>query len=175
MARRAKSSLRPLTGAAFQHALKMESLRAKRGHCPLSLVLFAPEIQDTACEDTDARELLHCIELHASPCDSLGVLPKMRYALVLPGTDIFKAQSIAASILQRFENAGGNCTAGIASAELSENTRAGSLLRQAIAALRQIQDQGSKISVYRKQPQSLSLRKTLVHSHEKRFLFSGGE
>ena len=175
MARHAKPTLRPLAGSDFQHELHMESLRAKRGRCPLSLVLFAPTFQDANDKEADARELLRCIELHASPCDSLGLLPKMRYALVLPGAGIFKAQSITQSILQHFKKSGHNCTAGIASAELSENACATTLLQQAIAALRQIRNQDDKISVYREQTQTPLQSKTLVHSHEKRFLFSGGE
>jgi hypothetical protein len=99
----------------------------------------------------------------------------MRYALVLPGAGVFRAQNITASILQGLEDAGIDCTAGIASAELPENACAATLLQQATAALRHIRDQDDKISVYREQGESLSLRKTLVHSHEKRFLFSGGE
>jgi hypothetical protein len=175
MARHAKTSLRLLTGSAFRHELEMESLRAKRGRCPLSLVLFDPKFQDAGNKEKDARELLRCIEFHASPCDSLGLLPKMRYALVLPGAGIFKAQSITESILHHVDNSGIACTAGIAGAEFPENACAETLLQQAIAALRQIQDQDGAINVYREPAQSLSLRKTLVQSHEKRFLFSGGE
>jgi hypothetical protein len=99
----------------------------------------------------------------------------MRYALVLPGAGVFKAQNMAESILQDFENAGGNCAAGIASAESPENACAETLLQQALAALRDIREREGRISVYRAQAENLSLRKTLVHSHEKRFLFSGGE
>ena len=175
MTRRAKSSLRPLAGSDFQHELEMESLRAKRGRCPLSLVLFAPKSQNADNKKPDVQELLHCIEMYISPCDSLGLLPEMRYVLVLPGAGVLKAQNIAESILRDLEKAGHNYTAGIASAELPENTCAETLLQQAITALRQIQDQDGKISVYRAQTEALSLRKTLVHSHEKRFLFSGGE
>ena len=174
MARHAKLSLRPLAGSDFQHELEMESLRARRGRCPLSLALFEPKFQEKNNSATGARELLRCIERHASPCDSLGLLPQMRYALALPGAGIFKAQNITENILQEFENSGFTCAAGIAGAELPENACAETLLQQAIAALRQIQVQGGKISVYREQ-ETLSLRKTLVHSHEKRFLFSGGE
>jgi hypothetical protein len=170
MGRHAKSSVRPLAGPDFRRELESESLRAKRGRCPLSLVLFAPELPGN-----NQAELLRCIEAHASPCDTLGLLPEMRYALVLPGAGVFKAQNITESILQRFENSGSTCTAGIAGAELPENTCAETLLQQAVTALRQIQDQNGKIGVYREQAEALSLRKTLVHSHEKRFLFSGGE
>jgi hypothetical protein len=175
MSRRAKFSLRPLAGSDFQHELEKESLRAERGRCPLSLVFFAPIFQDAKRKEVDARELLRCIEFHASPCDSLGLLPEMRYALVLPGAGVFCAQNIAESILQRFANLGHSCTAGIASAEFPEKVCAEKLLQQAIAALRQIRDQNAKISIYRNQAEALSFRKTLVHSHEKRFLFSGGE
>jgi len=175
MVKRANSSLRLLAGSDFLHALEMESLRAKRGRCPLSLALFAPAFQDAKAKEADARELLRCIELHASPCDSLGLLPEMRYALALPGAGLFKAQNIAESILQRFANTGRNCTAGIAGAENPENIGAETLLQQAITALRQMPNQAGNISVYREHAESLSLRKTLVHSHEKRFLFSGGE
>jgi len=175
MAGHAKSSLRPLAGSDFQRELEKESLRAKRGRCPLSLVLFAPKFQDTRNKETNARTLLHCIESHTSPCDSLGLLPEMRYALVLPGAGVFRAQNMTTSILQDVENAGFNCTAGIASTESPENSCAETLLQQALAALRHIREQDGRISVYREQAESLSLRKTLVHSHEKRFLFSGGE
>jgi hypothetical protein len=175
MPKHAKPSLRLLSGTDFQHELKMESLRAKRGHCPLSLVLFAPKFQDANNKEADARELLRCIEIHASPCDSLGILPQVRYALVLPGAGIFRAQTITENILQRFEKSRHTCTAGIASAEIPENACAETLLQQAITALSQIPVQEGRISVYREQTQALSLRKTLVHSHEKRFLFSGGE
>ena len=174
MDRRAKSSLRPLAAADFRRELERESLRAKRGRCPLSLVLFAPEF-DADNTETNTRELLRCIEPQTSPCDSLGLLPKMRYALALPGAGVFRAQMITESILQRFENAGIDCAAGIAGAETPENTCAGTLLQQAAAALRRTREQDGKISIYREQTENLSLRKTLVHSHEKRFLFSGGE
>ncbi|MDR0466880.1 MAG: hypothetical protein LBH94_05935 [Deltaproteobacteria bacterium] len=174
MDRRAKPSLRPLAAAEFRRELERESLRAKRGRCPLSLVLFAPKF-DAGNEETNARALLRCIEVHASPCDSLGLLPKLRYALVLPGAGVFRAQNITESILQLFANVGLDCAAGIAGAETPENACAGTLLQQAAAALRQARDQDGKINVYREQTEILSLRKTLVHSHEKRFLFSGGE
>ena len=175
MDRHVKPPLRPLAGADFQRELEMESLRAKRGRCPLSLVLFAPKFQGKNGKNTDDQELLRCIAVHASPCDSLGRLPEKRYALVLPGAGVFRAQNIAESILQHYENSGYNCAAGIASVELPENTCAETLLQQASAALQQIQNQDGNISVYREQAEVLSLRKTLVHSHEKRFLFSGGE
>ena len=174
MAGHAKSSLRPLAGSEFQRELERESLRAKRGRCPLSLVLFAPIFQDARSKETNARKLLRCIESHASPCDALGLLPEMRYALVLPGAGVFKAQNMTQSILQDFENSGGNCAAGIASAEPPENACAETLLQQALAALLQMREHNGKINVYREQTANLSLRKTLVHSHEKRFLFSGG-
>ena len=175
MTRRVKSFLRLLKGPDFRHELEMESLRARRGRCPLSLVLFAPKFQDKDSKETETRELLHCIEHHASPCDSLGLLPKMRYALVLPGAGIFRAQNITENILQHFENSGYSCTAGIAGAENPEDASAETLLQQAVAALHQLQEQNGKIRVYHEQVETLSLRKTLVHSHEKRFLFSGGE
>ena len=175
MGRHAKSSLRPLAGSDFRRELERESLRAKRGRCPLSLVLFAPQFRDADKQETDALELLRCIEAHASPCDSLGLLPEMRYALVLPGAGVFGAQTITENILQGFARSGVHCAAGIASAELAENAGAETLLQQALAALHQIQDQNGGISVYREQTEELSLRKTLVHSHEKRFLFTGGE
>jgi len=175
MAGHAKSSLRPLAGSEFQRELEKESLRAKRGRCPLSLALFAPKCQDTrSSKETNARELLRCIESHASPCDALGLLPEMLYALVLPGAGVFTARNMTESILQDFENSGGACAAGIASAEPPENACAETLLQQALAALRHIREQDGRISVYREQAENLSLRKTLVHSHEKRFLFSGG-
>jgi hypothetical protein len=174
MAGHAKPSLRPLAGSDFRSELEKESLRAKRGRCPLSLVLFAPKFQDARGKEANARELIRCIEPHTSPCDSLGLLPEMRYALVLPGAGVFSAQNIAAGILQRCEHSGITCTVGIASAELSENACAETLLQQAIAALRRNREQDGAISVYREQAESLS-HKTLVHPHEKRFLFSGGE
>jgi len=178
MAGHAKPSLRPLAGSAFRRELERESLRAKRGRCPLSLALFAPRFpksQDARDKEENARNLLRCIEAHTSPCDSLGLLPEMRYALVLPGAGIFGAQTIAASILQSCEQAGILCTVGIAGAELSENVCAETLLQQALAALRRSRERDGAINVYREQAESLSLHKTLVHPHEKRFLFSGGK
>ncbi|MCL1986263.1 MAG: hypothetical protein FWG59_07435 [Betaproteobacteria bacterium] len=153
----------------------MEVLRAKRGRCPLSLVIFVLEFRNKNNKDVEERELIRCIGDYASPCDSLGLLPKRRYALLLPGAEIFRARNIAEHILQRFENSGCNCTAGIASAKLPENAHAETLLQQAITTLRQNQHQSGKVSVYHEQADVLSLHKTLVHSHEKRFLFSGGE
>jgi len=175
MVRRANPSLRPLEGSEFRHELEMACLRAKRGRCPLSLVLFAPAFQDANAKEVDSRELLRCIELHASPCDSLGLLPEMRYGLLLPGAGVFTAQHITESILQRYADTGRRCAAGIAGAEAPEKIGAEMLLQQAITALRHIPDQAGDIRVYREHVEALSLRKTLVHSHEKRFLFSGGE
>jgi hypothetical protein len=138
-------------------------------------VLFAPKFQDARGKEANARELIRCIEPHTSPCDSLGLLPEMRYALVLPGAGVFSAQNIAASIVQRCEHAGIACTVGIAGAELPENACAETLLQQAVVALRRNREQGGAISVHREQADTQALHKTLVHSHEKRFLFSGGE
>ena len=175
MNRHAKASLRPLAAPDFRRELERESLRAKRGRCPLSLVLFAPQFEDADNTDANARELIRCIERHTSPCDSLGLLPKMRYALVLPGAGLFGAQHIAESILQGCAHSGIPCTVGIASAEFAENASAETLLQQALTALGHVQDHNGAINVYREQADMLSLRKTMVHSHEKRFLFSGGE
>ena len=175
MPSRVDSFLRLLTASDFLHELEMEEMRAKRGQCPLSLVLFSPGFRNKNGKEAEERELIRCIGTHASPCDSLGFLPKTRYALLLPGTGVFGARKIAESILQSLEQAGCPCATGIAGAELPENTRAETLLQQAITALRQNPDQNSAINVYREQAEKLSLRKTLVHSHEKRFLFSGGE
>jgi len=175
MAGHVKALMRPLAGAEFRRELERESLRAKRGRCPLSLVLFAPKFPDARSKEANARALLRCIEPHTSPCDSLGLLPEMRYALVLPGAGVFSAQNIAAGILQGCEQSGILCTAGIAGAELPENACAETLLQQAVAALRQSREQGCAVAVHREEADTLALRKTLVHSHEKRFLFSGGE
>ena len=92
------------------------------------------------------------------------------------GAGIFSAQTITENILHRCEQSGIDCAAGIAGAELPEKVCAETLLQQATAALRQVlAQQDGKINVYREQAEKLSQRKTLVHSHEKRFLFSGGE
>ncbi|MDR0466240.1 MAG: hypothetical protein LBH94_02655 [Deltaproteobacteria bacterium] len=175
MAGHAKTALRPLAGADFRRELESESRRAIRGRCPLSLVLFAPKFQDARDKEANARELLRRIAPHMSPCDSLGLLPEMRHALLLPGAGVFGAQNIASGILQSLEQSGIACTAGIASADFSENAGAETLLQQAVVALREIKGRNGAIGVYREQADTLALRKTLVHSHEKRFLFSGGE
>ena len=175
MAKNAKTALRLLTDSDFQIELEMEGLRASRGGCPLSLVLFEPVLRDTRGREVPAQELLRCIELHASPCDSLGLLPGMRYALILPGAGVFRAQTIVENILQSFAHTGLSCMAGIAGAKDPENIHAEILLQQAATALGQNPDQSVAIRVYREQTEGLALRKTLVHSHEKRFLFSGGE
>ncbi len=164
-------SARLLSDPALQRELETESLRARRGRCALSLALFASVDR---CADENAAALLSRIRETASPCDSLGRLSDGTYALVLPGAGIFKAQSMVDDILRPLEDTDAAWAAGIAGAEAGENADAEKLLREARNALKAGIDRPGRAVVYRETEEALSIRRTLVHSHEKRFLFSGG-
>lgn len=171
MSAHADSFLIPLDAAAFRLELEAESVRAGRGRCPLSLVLLM--LTDSAAP-AGIEALLRCLKAASSPCDTLGLLSETLYALILPGVGTFKAQSVTEGILRNMEEAGHACAAGIAGTEGDENASAEKLEREAHAAVRRGGKQPGKAVVYREAPEALSIRKTLVHSHEKRFLFSGG-
>ena len=152
--------------------LEMEVLRTTRGTCPLALAVFAPSGESKK----DAQTALpDCIAANTIACDTLGALPDAGYALVLPGANTFKAQAIAERIIDELESAQGSARAGIACLEGKHELAAEQLLDNALTALRQIMESPIRVKLFREKENALSMRKTLVHSNEKRFLFSGAE
>lgn len=146
---------------------ELELLRERLGAAPLALALF--RMPDNALQ---SRGLLAAIQEHMLSCDSLGWLDEGRYALVLHGAGVFKAQALVERILQAVPNLAqavgiACCTGDAASTAI--------LPQQAYQALQDALNAGVAVRVYRAPAHPLSERKTLVHSNEKRFLFSGGE
>ena len=166
MPKRTDASAPLLTEAALLRELEAACLRAERGRCPLSLALFASE--NAAGEKT----LRAAVLTGACACDTPCRTTDGGYALILPGAGTFAARNIAADIVRAGLNSGYACTAGIAGVETGENAHAETLLRNAHEALAR-SEKGSVV-IYREASEALSIRKALVHSHEKRFLFSGG-
>ena len=169
--------------------LHKEVARADRGQSPLSLAIFGLTPQWPATDDQSRQAarvvLMEAIRRHTLSCDSLGQLEKDRLVLILPGAGLFKAQAVVEEVL-------GDCActeglqwaAGIAGGTvggIGGGTAGGiggdgqTLLQQALQALRDAQQQQLPVRVHREAAHPLSERKTLVHSDEKRFLFSGGD
>ncbi len=180
-----------LNAAPLLRQLEMEVNRAHRGRSELSLVSFAldniGDILRTHGQNglhQAGLELIRCIRMGTQPCDSLGRLGPGQYVLILPGAGAFKAQAMTERISKIYATTPLRCdhetfharfSAGIASGTGSTLT-AESLLEQAVAALKSVQHSGGgSVRVCRRPEHPLSERKTLVHSDEKRFLFSGGE
>ncbi len=180
-----------LNAAPFLRQLEMEVHRAHRGRSELSLVSFAldgmSDILRIHGQDglhQAGLELIRCIRMGTQPCDSLGRLGPGQYVLILPGAGAFKAQAMTERIAKIYtatpvrrdrETFHARFSAGIASGTGSTLT-AESLWEQAVTALKSVQHSGGgSVRVCRRPEHPLSERKTLVHSDEKRFLFSGGE
>lgn len=164
----------PLTGALLAapllRQLHKETVRARRGHSQMALVVFSLEEN----EDEDMALLATLIRRHIQECDSLGLLDRQRLALVLPGAGLFKAQALLEEMLTAISNESlPRCTAGIAGGHPSDDGT--TLLQQAVTALREAREQCCTLRVYRETSDPLTERKTLVRSDEKRFLFSGGD
>lgn len=180
-----------LMAAPFLRQLEMEVNRSHRGRSELSLVSFALDRLEEIARDYGQEgiqlaglELIRCIRRDTLSCDSLGRLGPGQYVLILPGAGAFKAQAMTERIAKIYAATPLHCgvqtfharfSAGIASGAGSTLT-AESLLEQAVTALKGVQHSGGgTVRVCRRPEHPLSERKTLVHSDEKRFLFSGGE
>ena len=105
-------------------------------------------------------------------CDSVVTLGAGRIALLLPGAGAFKAQALAEELLEQAPQSA--LGVGVASGGEECQDHPDTLIRQADQALDAALRDGQSLRVYRQPKQTLEHRKTLVHSDEKRFLFSGG-
>ncbi len=157
-----------LLTANFMKQLEKEVARACRSNAPLAVVRFNI-VQDKANPNHDLNNILQkSLQQYTSICDFLGGINQEEFALILPGAKIFKAQNIVEDIIQFCTKQGLILKAGIASCA-GKACQAKTLFKQAELALLEAQNQSANIY---KDP-DVDLDATLVHSHEKRFLFGG--
>lgn len=178
-----------LRSDAFVGQLETEMHRVRRGRSELALACFSLHGQDdiASLHGPDAvpeafQALVYCLKNSMLPCDSIGCTPSGHHALILPGVGGFKAQVYVEKILkdcaaQGVHSAHGafvpHFMAGIACATAT-NAQVDTLLQEALSALHSAADSPNFCAVYRNTG-STGLYQTLVHSKEKRFLFSGGQ
>lgn len=174
----------------FTSQLKRELLRLNRNDGDLSLLgvgLLPPEDAASAAPEADragnealeqlAASLRHCLEA----CDSMGVLRQKRLVALLPGMGQLKVRRLAEQVQQSFRrrlSANGktltDCAVGLVSVSRGGDCDTSRLLVKTHAALENAQAQATG-HIHQEISSPLDERTTLVHSHEKRFLFFGGD
>ncbi len=163
-----------LLASPFLLQTEKEIIRARRATTPLALARFT--FGDVSTANTEhATHILHdAVQVHGDICDTLGILDAQNFALILPSAKPFKAQSVVENILDECASQKLRLHAGIA--ELSrENCNVQCLLKNAGEALQTALQDRVPLRMYKKTAQSLDDTRTLVLSHEKRFLFGGGD
>ncbi len=162
-----------LMASPFLLQAEKEIIRAKRGTAPLALVRLA---FSEGCAFPLERALPILYEAmieHGDICDTLGVLDTQNYALLLPGAKPFKAQSLVEDILDACAEKQLFLHAGIAHV-CPDAKNVQILLENAAEAVHTAQRDNTPLRMYKKPAKSLDETRTLVLSHEKRFLFGGG-
>ncbi len=157
-----------LLTANFMKQLEREVARASRSNAPLAVVRFNI-VQSKKSSAKDPGNILQkSLQQYTSVCDFLGGINQEEFALILPGAKTFKAQNIVEDIIEFCTKQGLLLKAGIAGC-MGKACQAETLFKQAELAL--IDASSQSAHVY-KNP-DVDLDATLVHSHEKRFLFGG--
>lgn len=178
-----------LRSTAFLHQLETEIHRVRRGRAELSLVCFSLHGQEDILQQHGAealhmarRALAMCLKEYLLPCDCIGSISTGHSALLLPGAGAFKAQAHVEKILKECAAQGlrtqcgafmPHFFAGIACASGS-TAQPQNLVQDALTALEAAMHSNTFCVVFREAGAG-SLYQTLVHSNEKRFLFSGGQ
>ncbi len=111
----------------------------------------------------------NALQIHACSCDTLGVY-QGEMILILPGAKIFAAQNLVEDILFYCKQQGYLLCAGIAG-HMGAHCTVSALLEQSVSALNDAVEQKVAVRLYRENMHALDARRTLVQSHEKRFLF----
>ncbi len=163
-----------LLAAPFLQQLEHEVLRTRRSPSSLALVQFS--IADNCpCPLEKAIHIMYeAIQKHGAVCDALGILDPQHAALILPGASTFKAQNLVESILHDCMQQQLSLHAGIAVLTSGDCQRQ-KLLDNAAIALQNALQENVPMRMYIKSNTSLNETRTLVQSHEKRFLFGGGD
>lgn len=193
LAQRLRGLVDPSTGTlrsgAFLQQLETEIHRIRRGRAELSLVCFSLHAQEDIVAQHGAQALQMarqalalCLKEYLLPCDCIGCVSTGHSALLLPGAGAFKAQAQVEKILKECAAQGlrtqcgafiPHFFAGIACAS-GTTVQAQNLVQEALTALDTATHSSTFCVVFR-ETGSGSLYQTLVHSNEKRFLFSGGQ
>lgn len=193
LAQRLQGLVDPLTGTlrstAFLQQLETEIHRVRRGRAELSLVCFSLHAQEDILAQHGAQALQMarqalslCLKEYLLPCDCVGCISTGHSALLLPGAGAFKAQAQVEKILKECAAQGlrtqhgafiPHFFAGIACAN-GQTAEPQNLVQEALTALEAAARCSSSCAVFRETANG-GLYQTLVHSNEKRFLFSGGQ
>lgn len=193
LAQRMLSMVDPLTcilrSTPFLHHLEIEMHRVRRGRSECALICFSLHGKEDIVQQHGpealqvARQaLVLSLKTYALPCDCIGYIASGHSALLLPGAGAFKAQSHVEKILKECASQGlrtacgafmPHFVAGIACAS-GGNAQVETLVQEALSALDTARTNNAFCAVFRENGPS-NLYQTLVHSNEKRFLFSGGQ
>ncbi len=161
-----------LLATPFVAQLEQEVQRAKRGDAPLSVVYFAFAAKDGHELMEDAPIIYKAVQEYGNICDTLGNVGQHHLGLILPGAKSFTAQNLVEDMLHLCTSKGLALRAGIASSK-GNDCETSLLLEQAALALQEAILEKKEVCSYRPPAQDMETRRTLVQSHEKRFLFGG--
>lgn len=146
----------------------MERSLVRMAHAHITLVLFVLSETTSATQRTSQQAaFIRALRAHTLPCDGIGIL-QAYYALVLPGARLPEALTLTETILNTYTQP---CISGIATR--NGHDRAPRLVREALEAVAHARASGLRL--YAHKAESDALRKTLVLTDEKRFLFSCGD
>ncbi len=162
-----------LMASPFLLQAEKEIIRARRGSSPLALCRLAFADRAIFPIERALPIIYEAMAEHGDICDTLGVLDAQNYALLLPGAKPFKAQSLVEDILDACAEKHIRLHAGIA--HISPDAKnVQILLENAAEAVHEALQTNTSLRMYKKPATSLDETRTLVLSHEKRFLFGGG-
>ncbi len=185
----------PLTGLlnrrGFEHVLESEMKRARREGFHLSLVIIDlddfKQVNDTyghPCGDLVLEQLARDLEANKRGYDQAARLGGEEFALLLPSAGPNKAQVITRRLLDGFSRVRFSCndqepfsvtfSAGLSFIKGKTRVTPLELIALADEALYQAKAKGKQTIVVSRDPdKGKRPKQTMVHSDEKRFLFSG--
>lgn len=185
----------PLTGLlnrrGFHHSLEREMQRAKREGFHMSLAMLDLDdfkiVNDThghACGDQVLKGLAQSLQKNKRSYDQAARLGGEEFALLLPSAGPNKAMAIMNRLMEAFAAIRFTCddgqtfsvtfSAGVCHVRGKMTVAPTDFIAQADDALYEAKRKGKKTVVLAKGPdRSKAAKRTMVHSDEKRFLFSG--
>lgn len=177
-----------LEKSALLSRLSSELLRCARSGGAMCLMLVAPladkqdkinpESSHMACIDVALRKSITSL---METCDSISRLDSTSLAIILPGMGQLKSRKFAENIQRNFKDSARAlscdenpvCAIGLVNTASGEASSPEDLLQRARDALSAAFGEAGHI--YQECPTGDSSSATLVHSHEKHFLFFGGD
>lgn len=175
--------------AAFSAKLESELLRSARSGGAVCIMLVSAGISNNPDESPSDKNtwrmdeaLLKSITYLLESCDTICKLNERVFGVILPGMGQLKSRKFAENVQKKFNECASSafesplpaCSIGIVNVVPGECASSNELLERAEKSLSAaiLNESGN---IYQESPIGDACGATLVHSHEKHFLFFGGD